>query len=77
MCYHKMSEFMVNSLARTNLFKKLLYPTQRLAAYVKVVAWEMEFNRLMNQCRDTGGESSPYFDKLQEHLKNDPKRKTT
>lgn len=38
----------------------------------KMAWWEMEYDRLMNLCGDTGGESSPYFEKLQEHLKKRP-----
>lgn len=36
--------------------------------------WEVRLNQLFDMCSDTGGEQSPYFEKLQEHLKNDPKK---
>lgn len=41
----------------------------------KFVWWDMEAERLMALCRDTGGESSPYFDKLREHFNNVPTEK--
>ena len=39
---------------------------------IEYILWDMEAERLMNLCRDTGGESSPYFYKLQDHLKRKP-----
>lgn len=38
----------------------------------KIAWWEMEADRLMNLCRDTGGESSPYFEKMKEHMNRHP-----
>jgi len=61
-------------MVRTNLFKKLMYYTQKTAAYVEEVLWNIEFNRLFNLCSDTGGESSPFFDRLQKHLEKDPRK---
>ena len=40
--------------------------------HIEYVLWEMKTERLMNLCRDTGGEESPYFYKLTEHLKRNP-----
>lgn len=61
-------------MAITNLFKRLACHTQNTAAYVKEVQWNMEFNRLFNLCSDTGGEDSPFFDRLQKHLEKDPRK---
>jgi hypothetical protein len=41
-------------------------------AHTKLMYWDMEAERLMNLCRDTGGEASPYFDKLNAHLAKKP-----
>jgi len=40
--------------------------------HIEYVLWEMKTERLMNLCRATGGEESPYFYKLKEHLKRNP-----
>lgn len=61
-------------MARTNLFKQLMHRAQNTTAYVKEVQWNMEFNRLFNLCSDTGGEDSPFFDRLQKHLEKDPRK---
>lgn len=64
-------------MTRTNLFKKLMYRTQRDYAYVKQVQWHMELERLTTLCADTGGESSPFFYRLQVHLDHDPDKAET
>ncbi len=48
-----------------SLHKKAVHKT-------KVARWEMELDRLMNLCGETGGENSPYFEKLDEHLRKRP-----
>lgn len=40
----------------------------------EIFVWETRLNYLIDICGDTGGEQSPYFEKLQDHLKNDPKK---
>lgn len=53
--------------------KEWFFKLQRKAILKsKIAFWEMEYDRLMNLCRDTGGENSPYFEKLQEHLNKRP-----
>jgi hypothetical protein len=40
----------------------------------KSSAWEARLDRLIDICSESGGESSPYFETLQEHIKKDPKK---
>lgn len=54
----------------TKWIRNLLRKSNHKIGYI---LWNMKAERLMNLCRDTGGESSPYFYKLQEHLKKEPK----
>lgn len=40
---------------------------------IEYILWDMKTEQLFDLCRETGGEQSPYFYKLQEHLKKEPK----
>lgn len=40
----------------------------------KSYAWEVRLDSLIDICSESGGESSPYFEALQEHIKKDPKK---
>lgn len=54
------------------MIKWILRLERRAILKSKIACWEMQYDKLMNLCRDTGGENSPYFEKLQEHLANRP-----
>lgn len=56
------------------MFKKLYEFRSRFTENLKYAIWDMKTESLMNRCRDTGGESSPYFKELQNHLSNEPKK---
>lgn len=55
------------------MFKWLKSKFEYDKKHVEYVWWDMEAERLMNICKDTGGENSPYLYKLREHMDNCPK----
>lgn len=50
------------------MFKWLKSKCEYNKKHAEYVWWEMEAERLIDLCGDTGGESSPYFYKLREHM---------
>jgi len=54
------------------MFKWLKSKFEYNKKHTEYVWWGMEAERLMNICKDTGGESSPYLDKLREHMDRMP-----
>lgn len=57
------------------MIKKLKTYIENSKEKFEIFVWETRLNYLVDMCGDTGGESSPYFENLQEHLKNDPRKK--